>query len=129
MPIHLRRRFLAPFICLTVFFSCGLPCLAQPPAGTQAAAADNQSTEPLKELSLDQLGNVEVTTASKEPTEIWQTPAANFRDHDLSKSVALDLSARYISALPAQMVRAYTTGNATLGWSVKPAFSRVVRGR
>jgi len=30
----------------------------------------------LKSLSLEQLGNVEVTTQSKEPTEIWNTPAA-----------------------------------------------------
>ena len=30
----------------------------------------------LKQLSLAQLGDVEVTTASKEPEELWQTPAA-----------------------------------------------------
>jgi len=30
----------------------------------------------LKELSLEQLGNIQVTTQSKEPEEIWQTPAA-----------------------------------------------------
>jgi iron complex outermembrane receptor protein len=30
----------------------------------------------LKQLSLAQLGDVEVTTASKEPEEVWQTPAA-----------------------------------------------------
>ena len=38
--------------------------------------ATTQSTEPLKELSLEQLGNVEVTTVSKEPEEVWKTPAA-----------------------------------------------------
>jgi iron complex outermembrane receptor protein len=31
---------------------------------------------PLKHLSLEQLGNVEVTTASKEPEQVWRTPAA-----------------------------------------------------
>jgi iron complex outermembrane receptor protein len=30
----------------------------------------------LKDLSLEQLGNIEVTTQSKEPEAIWQTPAA-----------------------------------------------------
>jgi hypothetical protein len=30
----------------------------------------------LKKLSLEQLGDVEVIAASKEPEEIWQTPAA-----------------------------------------------------
>src|SRR5215469_8205243 len=30
----------------------------------------------LKTLTLEQLGNVEVTTQSKEPTQVWDTPAA-----------------------------------------------------
>jgi iron complex outermembrane receptor protein len=36
------------------------------------------SGEPLKQLSLTQLGDVEVTTVSKEPEEVWKTPAAVF---------------------------------------------------
>jgi iron complex outermembrane recepter protein len=36
------------------------------------------SNEPLKKLSLAQLGDVEVTTTSKEPEEVWKTPAAVF---------------------------------------------------
>jgi iron complex outermembrane recepter protein len=36
----------------------------------------SQSNESLKQLSLEELGNIEVTTASKEPVEVWQTPAA-----------------------------------------------------
>ena len=44
-----------------------------------AEAAQNQvSGGPLKQLSLAELGNVEVTTASKEPEEISKTPAAIF---------------------------------------------------
>jgi len=34
------------------------------------------SVQDLKSLSLQQLGEIEVTTQSKEPTEIWNTPAA-----------------------------------------------------
>jgi iron complex outermembrane receptor protein len=34
------------------------------------------SGAPLKHLSLEQLGDVEVTTASKEPERVWRTPAA-----------------------------------------------------
>src|SRR5690348_9923516 len=53
------------------------PILAQSPryAKTDASAsqADNQS---LKQLSLEQLGQIEVTTASKQPVAIWQTAAA-----------------------------------------------------
>jgi len=34
------------------------------------------NTQQLKNLSLEQLGNVEVTTEFKEPTQVWNTPAA-----------------------------------------------------
>src|SRR2546429_2430514 len=37
-----------------------------------------KADEPLKQLSLADLGNVEVTTASKEPEAVWKTPAAVF---------------------------------------------------
>jgi iron complex outermembrane receptor protein len=43
-----------------------------------AAQQDQANGEPLKQLSLADLGNVEVTTASKEPEEVWKTPAAVF---------------------------------------------------
>jgi iron complex outermembrane receptor protein len=43
-----------------------------------APQEDQASGEPLKQLSLAELGNVEVTTASKEPEEVWKTPAAVF---------------------------------------------------
>ena len=39
---------------------------------------DQANGEPLKQLSLAELGNVEVTTASKEPEKISKTPAAIF---------------------------------------------------
>ena len=38
--------------------------------------ADQDTSAALKQLSLAELGNVEVTTASKEPEEVWKTPAA-----------------------------------------------------
>jgi outer membrane receptor protein involved in Fe transport len=43
-----------------------------------APQGDQTTGEPLKQLSLADLGNVEVTTASKEPEEVWKTPAAVF---------------------------------------------------
>src|SRR5579864_3749532 len=43
-----------------------------------APQQDQASSEPLKQLSLAELGNVEVTTASKEPEKISKTPAAIF---------------------------------------------------
>jgi len=38
--------------------------------------SNQDSSAPLKHLSLEQLGDVEVTTASKEPEQVWRTPAA-----------------------------------------------------
>jgi iron complex outermembrane receptor protein len=43
-----------------------------------APQANQANSEPLKQLSLAELGNVEVTTASKEPEKISKTPAAIF---------------------------------------------------
>src|SRR5579863_2112924 len=43
-----------------------------------APQEDQANGEPLKQLSLTELGNVEVTTASKEPEKIWNTSAAIF---------------------------------------------------
>ena len=48
-----------------------LPCVLH--AGKQPA---DQRAQQLKSLTLEQLGNVEVTTQSKEPTQVWDTPAA-----------------------------------------------------
>jgi len=36
----------------------------------------DQSTNPAKQMTLEELGNVEVTTVSKQPEEIWKTAAA-----------------------------------------------------
>ncbi len=54
---------------------------------------DEKSGEPLKQLSLEQLSNVEVTTTSKEPEELWNTPAAVFvlTQEDIRRSGATSL--------------------------------------
>jgi len=66
-------RFLQHAIFLTLFLLAGL--VSQRLAAQQA---DQANSEPLKQLSLAELGNVEVTTASKEPEKISKTPAAIF---------------------------------------------------
>ncbi|MBV9573600.1 MAG: TonB-dependent receptor plug domain-containing protein, partial [Acidobacteriales bacterium] len=55
--------------------------------------ADQGNGEPLKQLSLEQLGNVEVTAASKEPTEVWHTTAAIYviTQEDIRRSGATSL--------------------------------------
>jgi len=50
-------------------------------------------------------------------------------DFDLPKSITLDLQVRYVSALPALMVPAYTTGNASLGWSATKQLAFSVVGQ
>src|SRR5258706_2341277 len=49
--------------------------------------------DPLKQLSLAQLGNIEVTTASKEPEEVWKTPAAIYviTQEDIRRSGATSI--------------------------------------
>jgi len=48
-----------------------LPCVL-----LAATEPSDRQAQQLKSLTLEQLGNVEVTTQSKEPTEVWNTPAA-----------------------------------------------------
>ncbi len=50
-------------------------------------------SEPLKRMSLAELGNVQVTTASKEPEEVWKTPAAIYviTQEDIQRSGATNL--------------------------------------
>ena len=47
----------------------------------------------LKQLSLEQLGNVEVTSASKEPEKVWRTPAAIYviTQEDIRRSGATSI--------------------------------------
>jgi len=49
--------------------------------------------EPLKQLSLAELGNVEVTTTSKEPEEVWKTSAAVYvlTQEDIRRSGATSI--------------------------------------
>src|SRR5712671_2945400 len=60
-----------------------------------AAALDNTQETPgqLKRLSLEQLGNVEVTTLSKEPEQVWRTPAAIYviTQEDIRRSGATNV--------------------------------------
>ncbi|MFP5276343.1 MAG: TonB-dependent receptor plug domain-containing protein [Acidobacteriota bacterium] len=64
-------------------------------AGVPSSWGEPPSTAPqdLKSLSLEQLGNVKVTTVSKEPEEVWQTPAAIYvlTQDDIRRSGATTL--------------------------------------
>ena len=45
-------------------------------ATTQLSSNASMDVPPIKTLSLEELGNIEVTTQSKEPERVWNTPAA-----------------------------------------------------
>jgi len=59
----------------------------------QGAQSDQNPSVNLKQLSLEQLGNVEVTTVSKAPQEVFQTPAAIFviTQEDIRRSGAMSI--------------------------------------
>ncbi len=59
----------------------------------RASQKDQDAGGNLKGLSLEQLGNVEVTTASKEPEEVWRTPAAIYviTQEDIRRSGATSI--------------------------------------
>ena len=59
-------------------------------ARAQVTQADLGTPNPLTQLSLEQLGNIEVTTASKAPEEVWKTPAAVYviTQEDIQRSGA-----------------------------------------
>jgi iron complex outermembrane recepter protein len=64
----------------------GQTLCAQTPSG-----GDQQS--PLKSLTLEQLGTIEVTTVSKEPEQVWNTPAAIYviTQEDIQRSGATNI--------------------------------------
>lgn len=78
----LPRQGLGKWTAASLLSAGMLPCcFALQPALQPAQAAGGAApvaAQELKSLSLEQLGNIEVTTQSKEPTQVWDTPAAIF---------------------------------------------------
>ncbi len=63
------------------------------PATGLASDNPSQTDQSLKNLSLSELGNIEVTTVNKEPEVVWKTPAAIFviTQHDIQRSGATSI--------------------------------------
>src|SRR5258707_602883 len=79
-------RGIVPLPGIALCILVELPANAQVPSISPPAAN-------LKSLSLEQLGDIEVTTQSKEPTEVWNTPAAIYvlTQDDMRRSGATTL--------------------------------------
>jgi iron complex outermembrane recepter protein len=82
------KRSLNPALLLAFFAS-----LLVSPAQVRADEAPQTSGATLSGLTLEQLGNVEVTTASKEPEQVWNTPAAIYviTQEDIRRSGATSI--------------------------------------
>src|SRR5580704_2967363 len=63
------------------------------PRDAMAADQPGQTDQSLKNLSLSELGNIQVTTVSKEPEVVWKTPAAIFviTQQDIQRSGATSI--------------------------------------
>ena len=71
MLFAVRRRWL----CALELSLCFFPAVSH--AGLSQNVSQNPPAQrPLTSLSLEELASLEVTTASKEPEQIWKTPAA-----------------------------------------------------
>jgi iron complex outermembrane receptor protein len=67
-----------------------LICIASTAAYAEYDDTSQQSSNPLKTLTLEQLGNIEVTTTSREPERVLNTPAAIYviTQEDIQRSGA-----------------------------------------
>lgn len=83
----LSPRLRAHFAAL-VLFAAPLTWAGQKPPINEEA-----QVQQLKSLSLEDLGNIQVTTVTKEPEDVWQTPAAIYvlTQDDIRRSGAITL--------------------------------------
>jgi iron complex outermembrane receptor protein len=76
----------------------------------------NNQQNPLKTLSLEELGNIEITTASKEPETVRKTPAAIFviTQEDIQRSGATNIP-EALRLAPGVEVARITSGEYAIG--------------
>jgi iron complex outermembrane receptor protein len=68
------RAWIGRAAVIAIVLSSGLAnCISQ---GPLAQSKPSNSASRLKDLNLEELGNIEVTTYSKTPTDLWETPAS-----------------------------------------------------
>ncbi len=100
MPSELTARQhpvqpVVPFLVLLVnAFGCLLAFGgSQQGLSAQSSDSNRNPAQDLNHLSLEELGNIEVTTASKEPEQVWQTPAAIYviTQEDIRRSGATSI--------------------------------------
>src|SRR4051794_2390428 len=85
-------------------------------SGVAQVSVDKGQQNPLKTMSLEQLGDVEVTTVSKEPEPVWNTPAAIYviSQDDIRRSGARNIP-EALRLAPGVEVARITTGEYAIG--------------
>ena len=93
-PNHeeIPARIMLLWLCAYSFLL--FPALISISAHAEYDGSDQQPTKPLTQLSLEELGNVRVTTVSKEPEQLWKTAAAVFvlANEDIRRSGATSVA-------------------------------------
>ena len=93
-----------------------LIALISPTLFAQAKSAGSSSQNPLKTMSLEQLGGIEVTSVSKVPVEVWNTPAAVYviTQEDIQRSGATNIP-EALRLAPGVEVARITSGEYAIG--------------
>ena len=83
--LSMHRVVAVPLVCFLISLGSLPPKLC--------AQTNQEPDRSLMRLSLEELGNVEVTTVSKEPEQVWQTPAAIYviTQEDIRRSGATSI--------------------------------------
>ncbi|MGE0406077.1 MAG: TonB-dependent receptor plug domain-containing protein [Candidatus Korobacteraceae bacterium] len=77
MVLQQRAPSRTVFATATLFYFLGSPAtVAAMPGGSPRAQSESLDGSALRDMSLADLGGIEVTTASKEPEQVWHTAAA-----------------------------------------------------
>jgi iron complex outermembrane receptor protein len=89
---RVRQRFRF-FILLEAVLGLFFLAASAGPSWADEIETSPDNSESLKQLSLAELGNVEVTTVSKEPEQVWRTPAAIYvlTQEDIRRSGATSI--------------------------------------
>jgi len=87
------RRLFSPITILSKMIWPLVAALLAGPAWAEAPSSGMDSNRPLQHLSLEQLGDIEVTATSKEPEQVWRTAAAVYvlTQEDIRRSGATSI--------------------------------------
>ncbi len=113
-PTRNGWRFRRAVALRLLMFALSLLLISTSTRAQTSSGIDQQN--PLKTMTLEQLGNIEVTTVSKVPAEVWNTPAAIYviTQEDIQRSGARTIP-EALRLAPGVEVARITTGEYAIG--------------